>query len=374
MKIGVVCYPTYGGSGVVATELGMELANRGHDVHFVSYQPPARFSCATDKLHFHEVEISSYPVFKHPPYLLAAASKLAEVIETFELDLLHVHYAIPHAISACLAREIIGRKDLPIVTTLHGTDITVVGKEPAYFRVVQFALRDSDAVTAVSHSLAEETRKTFAHEGEVEVIHNFVDASRFRPDSPCEFRDHFASPEEKILVHISNYRPVKNAPDVVKVFASVVKTIPARLVLVGDGPELGAVRTTAKELGVLDGIRFQGETPEVARVLACADLFLLPSSKESFGLAALEAMAAGVPVVASRVGGVPEVVTHGESGMLVEVHDIESMAKAARELLGDSKRLGAMRESARRRAVEHFSPKEIIPRYEALYERLLARR
>ncbi len=372
MKIGMVCYPTYGGSGVVATELGIRLARRGHDVHFVSYEPPARFACAVEGLSFHEVETSSYPLFRHPPYLLAMASKMAEVVESEDLDILHVHYAIPHTISASLAREIMGRRDLPIVTTLHGTDITIVGREPAYFKIVQFALRGSDGVTAVSRWLAEETMRIFGHDGAIEVIPNFVDTERFRPEAAGDARGHFARPGERLLVHVSNFRPVKNAPDVVRVFARVVKDTPARLLMVGDGPEVARTRETAKELGVIDRVRFLGETPDVARVLSCADIFLLPSSHESFGLAALEAMACAVPVIATNVGGIREVVAEGETGLLFEPGDVEGMAAAASALLSDETRLGAMRKAARARAGGEFRPERVVPRYEAFYEKCLA--
>lgn len=372
MKIGMVCYPTYGGSGVVATELGAELARRGHEVHFVSYEPPARFQCCIDGLAYHEVEMSSYPLFRHPPYLLAMASKMAEVAETAGLDLFHVHYAIPHTISAGLAREILRRRDMPIVTTLHGTDITIVGRRPAYFPVVQFALRDSDGVTAVSRWLADETRAVFGHDGSIEVIPNFVDPERFRPGATGEVRERFARPDERVLVHVSNFRPVKNAPDVVRVFARVAREMPARLLMVGDGPEVARCREVAAELGVAERVKFLGETPEVARVLACADLFLLPSAHESFGLAALEAMACGVPVIGTRAGGLPEVVKDGETGHLFGPGDVDGMARAAVELLSNDSRLSPMREAARARVIERFTSGEIVPRYEAFYEKVLA--
>jgi N-acetyl-alpha-D-glucosaminyl L-malate synthase BshA len=368
----MVCYPTYGGSGVVATELGGELARRGHEVHFISYEPPARFTCCVEGLCFHEVETISYPLFKHPPYLLAMASKMAEVARAAELDLIHVHYAIPHTVSASLARDILGRRGIAIVTTLHGTDITIVGREPAYFPVVQFALRDSDGVTAVSQSLAEETRETFRHDGHIEVIPNFVDPERFSPDAGGDARERFAAPDEKVIVHVSNFRPVKNPTDVVRVFARVAAEVPARLVMVGDGPEVCRSRELASALGVGDRVRFLGETPDVARVLACADLFLLPSSQESFGLAALEAMACGVPVIATRVGGVPEVVSDGETGLLFEPGDMDAMARSAVKLLRSEQDLRRMGDAARGRVIETFTPDEIVPKYEAFYEKVLA--
>ncbi|MHC4599274.1 MAG: N-acetyl-alpha-D-glucosaminyl L-malate synthase BshA [Planctomycetota bacterium] len=371
MKIGMVCYPTYGGSGVVATELGMELGQRGHEIHFISYQPPARFDRRVENLSFHEVEMSTYPVFKHPPYLLALASKMAEVACSTGLDLFHVHYALPHTISASLARAILEKPDLPVVTTLHGTDITIIGREPAYAPVVRFALKDSDGVTAVSESLAEETRAAFGFEGEIFVIPNFVDADRFQPEAPCELKERFAPEGEKLLIHVSNFRPVKNAGNTVRILAEVAKRMNVRLLLVGDGPERSSVRALAEELGVAGRVQFLGETPEVARVLACADLFLLPSSKESFGLAALEAMAAGLPVIASRAGGIPEVVVDGVSGRLFEPHDVGSMAAASVELLADEVRMQGMAREARDRAVNRFAPERIVPEYEAVYEKML---
>ncbi len=371
MKIGVVCYPTFGGSGVVATELGLELAARGHDVHFVSYDPPARYRCPSERVTFHEVETPSYPLFRYPPYLLSMASTMADVAENEKLDLFHVHYAIPHTISACIAREILGRSGMPIVTTLHGTDITIVGRRREYFRVVKFALESSSGVTAVSRSLAEETREAFEFEGGIEVIPNFIEADRYRPEFSPDVRERFASPSEKLVVHISNFRPVKNVPDVVKVFARVSAELPARLVLVGDGPEAAACRELARELGIEERVRFLGETPDVAPLLACADLFLLPSSQESFGLAALEAMACGTPVIATDVGGIPEVVAAGETGELFKPGDIEAMSAAAASILSDGPRVERMRAASRARAVERFSAEKVVPMYEAFYEKVL---
>lgn len=371
MKIGMVCYPTFGGSGVVATEFGMALAQRGHEVHFVSYDPPARFRCCAERVAFHEVTTSSYPLFRYPPYLLAMASKLAEVTEAEDLDLIHVHYAIPHTISACLAREIIARPRMPIVTTLHGTDVTIVGREPEYFRVVQFALRDSDGVTAVSESLARDTVETFKYKGQIEVIPNFLDPEMYRPADGADLRRCMAPKGEKVLVHVSNMRPVKNAPDVVRIFARVAERMPARLVLVGDGPDLPECRRLAKELGVSDRVKYPGETPDVPRVLACADLFLLPSSQESFGLSALEAMACGVPVLATRTGGIPEVVTDGQTGLLYKVGDVESMAAGALSILGDDEKLKTMGAAARARVLAEFTTERVVPHYEQYYERML---
>ncbi|MHC5056964.1 MAG: N-acetyl-alpha-D-glucosaminyl L-malate synthase BshA [Planctomycetota bacterium] len=340
MKIGIVCYPTFGGSGVVATELGLELAARGHDVHFVSYDPPARYRCPSERVTFHEVETPSYPLFRYPPYLLSMASTMADVAENEKLDLFHVHYAIPHTISASIAREILGRSRMPIVTTLHGTDITIVGRRREYFRVVKFALEASSGVTAVSRSLAEETRETFGFDGDIEVIPNFVEPDRYRPGSSAEVRARFASPEEKLLVHVSNFRPVKNVPDVVKVFARVSAELPARLVLVGDGPEAAACRELARELGIEERVRFLGETPDVAPLLAC---------------------------------GVPEVVADEETGELFRPGDVDAMSRAAVAILSDGPRVDAMRAAARSRAVERFSAEKVVPMYEAFYERVLGR-
>ena len=374
MKIGMVCYPTFGGSGVVATELGQALAARGHEVHFASYEPPARYSGGSERVFFHQVETPSYPLFRYPPYLLSMASRMAEMAETERLDLFHVHYAIPHTISACLAREIIGRGNLPIVTTLHGTDVTIVGRQREYIRVVEFALGQSDGITAVSRSLADDTRANFSFDGDIEVVPNFVDAERYRPGIGREFRESVAEPSERILVHVSNFRPVKNVPDVVRVFARVAKETPARLLLVGDGPEQAACRELASELDVADRVRFLGETPDIAHVLACADLFLLPSSHESFGLAALEAMACGVPVIGTNVGGLPEVVGDGETGMLFEPGDVGGMSAAAAEILADDARLQAMRDAARARAVDEFASDRVVPMYEGFYEKVLGRK
>ncbi len=371
MKIGMVCYPTYGGSGVVATELGHALAARGHEVHFVSYEPPARYGDGSERVFFHQVDTPSYPLFRYPPYLLSMASRMADLAETEARDIFHVHYAIPHTISACLAREIIGREGLPIVTTLHGTDVTIVGRRREYARVVKFALARSDGVSAVSRSLADETRSLFAHEGAIDGIPNFVDTERFRPGICPGTCSRFAPEGERVLVHVSNMRPGKNAPAVVRIFARVAAATPARLLLVGDGPDAARCRELAGELGVADRVRFLGETPDIAHVLAAADLFLLPSSHESFGLAALEAMACGVPVIATNAGGMPAVVTDGRTGMLFAPGEVEAMADAARELLADEPRRKAMGAAARARAVDEFAPGRVVPMYEAFYERAL---
>jgi len=371
VKIGVVCYPTFGGSGVLATELGSALASRGHEVHFVSYEPPCRLMGFGMGVRHHEVQVSTYPLFKYPPYLLSLAGKMAQVAAAEGLDLFHVHYALPHTISACIARAVMDKKDMPILTTLHGTDITLVGSQPVFLPMVRFALRDSDGVTAVSESLAAETRKTFGFEGEIRVIPNFVDPGRFHPGACGTLRRELAGEEEKVLVHVSNFRPVKNTVEVVRIFAGVAARLPARLLMVGDGPDLPFCRDEAERLGVSDRVRFLAETPQVERYLACGDLFLLPSWKESFGLTALEALASGVPVVASRVGGLPEVVRHGETGFLADPGKREEMVDACLELLGDEEKRRAFARSAREDVLERFTPERIVPLYEKTYADLL---
>lgn len=373
MRIGVACYPTYGGSGVVATELGMELGTRGHEVHFVSYEPPARYSRSAKGVSFHEAEAAVYPVFKHPPHMLAMASKIAEVATDENLDVFHVHYAIPHTISACIARAIIGRPEMPIITTLHGTDITVVGKEPSYAPVMKFALRDSDGITTVSEWLQEETRSVFGFDGELEVIPNFIDTERFAPRADNTTRAELASDDEFIVMHISNFRPVKRTMDVVRAFARLQEALPARLVFLGGGPEAASCRKLATELGVKDRVSFLGETPDVTPLLAAADVFMLPSENESFGLAALEALACGVPVIATTTGGIPEVIDDAKTGYLFDIGDTASMANAMIELARDRAKLQKMRQDARASAAERFAVSRVVPLYEEYYERVLAR-
>ncbi len=371
MKIGVVCYPTFGGSGVLATELGASLARRGHQVHFVSYEPPCRLQGFGTGVHHHEVQVSSYPLFKYPPYLLSLAGKMAQVAAAEDLDLFHVHYALPHTISACIARAVMERREMPILTTLHGTDITLVGAQPVFMPMVRFALKDSDGVTAVSRSLAEETRKTFGFRGEIRVIPNYVDPERFRPGACGDLRKELAGPGERILVHVSNFRPVKNTVEVVRIFAGLAERIPARLLMVGDGPDLPFCRDEAERLGVAGRVSFLAETPQVERYLACGDLFLLPSWKESFGLTALEALSCGVPVVASRVGGLPEVVRHGRTGFLVEPGEKDRFLEACLELLEDEEKRRAFGARGREDVLEHFCPDRIVPLYEKAYRDLL---
>jgi L-malate glycosyltransferase len=375
MKIGITCYPTYGGSGAVATELGIQLAERGHEVHFVSYAQPFRLGHFRERVFFHEVDIDHYPLFEHPPYSLALAVAIHDTAIKHELDLMHVHYAIPHATSAWVAREMLKReKDLRIITTLHGTDITLVGQHPSFQGIIQFSLKQSDGLTAVSSYLRDETVVGFSvAPEEIEVIPNFIDTDTYRRDKePCH-RSALAHPDEKILMHVSNFRPVKRVLDVIEIFARVLPRVPSRLVMVGDGPDRPRAAARAEELGIGERVLFLGKHASVDELLACADLFLLPSESESFGLAALEALACGTPVVASRVGGIPEVVPDGEAGLLFEVGDIETMAEASAALLADVERWREMSRAARSSAVERFSSDRIVPIYESFYQEVLNR-
>lgn len=371
MNIGITCYPSHGGSGVIATELGKELARRGHRVHFISYDTPFRLREFHANIFYHEVEVPTYPLFKYPPYLLALSNKMAEVARTEKLDVLHVHYAIPHAASAFLAREMSGGA-FKVVTTLHGTDITLVGSDPSFGGVVSFCINRSDGVTAVSASLRQETLDTFAVTRDIAVIRNFVDVAEFAPRDSRELRGLWARPSERILMHLSNFRPVKGVDRVARVFAAVAREIPSRLVLVGDGPDITVVRSVARAEGVADRLIFLGSQDRVAPVLAAADLFLLPSSKESFGLAALEAMACGVPVVASNAGGIPELIEEGRTGFLFAPDDVSGMAGAAVRVLSDGDLRRKMGEQARKVAEERFATSKVVPVYEEYYRRVLA--
>jgi L-malate glycosyltransferase len=382
-KIGITCYPTYGGSGVVATELGIELAARGHEVHFITSSPPFRLNGREANIRFHEVEVYQYPLFEHPPYDLALATRMAEVAEFYQLDLLHVHYAIPHSLSALLARqmletkqEVARRRYLPFITTLHGTDITLVGLDRSYLPITQFGIEQSDGVTAISSYLRDRTREAFSIQGEIEVIRNFVNCDVYVRDDAkyAAMRPRFAGAHEKLLVHLSNFRPVKRVMDVVEVFARVAKALPARLMLIGDGPERSSAEFLAMRMGVADRIHFLGKQDNVNELLPLADLMLMPSEMESFGLAALEGMACSVPAIATRVGGVPELITEGVNGMLFPVGDVSAMAGAAIGLLGDERRLAGMALAARRTATEQFCASKVIPLYEEYYERVLTRR
>ncbi len=382
MKIGITCYPTYGGSGVVATELGIELAARGHDIHFITYSQPFRLTGREANIHFHEVAVSNYPLFEHPPYDLALATRMAEVAEFYALDLLHVHYAIPHSVSAYLAQQMIlthslaarGRY-LPFITTLHGTDITLVGLDRSYLPITRFGIEKSDGVTAISSYLRDRTYEAFDITSEIEVIRNFVNCDVYvrKPELIASMRPRFAKPEERLLVHLSNFRPVKRVTDVVEIFARVAKASPARLMLIGDGPDRSAAEYLAAKHGVQDRVHFLGKQDNVNELLPLADLMLMPSEMESFGLAALEAMACSVPTIATRVGGVPELVRDGQNGLLFPVGDIDAMSSAAIALLGDPPRLDSMAVAARKTAQDHFCASRIIPLYEQYYERVIAR-
>lgn len=377
MKIGITCYPTYGGSGVVATELGIELAARGHEIHFITYSQPFRLTGRETNIHFHEVAVSNYPLFEHPPYDLALATRMAEVAEFYALDLLHVHYAIPHSVSALLARQMLAAngRSLPFITTLHGTDITLVGLDHSYLPITRFGIVQSDGVTAISNHLRDRTREAFGVTSEIEVIQNFVNCDVYvrKPELFSTMRPRFTSPGERLLVHLSNFRPVKRVQDVIKVFARVAAAIPARLMLIGDGPERSAAEYLAVQLKIQDRIHFIGKQDNVNELLPLADLMLMPSEMESFGLAALEAMACSVPAIATRVGGVPELIDDGHNGLLFEVGDIDSMAEAAIALLNDEPRLTAMSQAARKTAQDRFCASRIIPLYEDYYERVTAR-
>jgi len=373
MKIAIACYPTYGGSGVVATELGLALAERGHEIHFLSYQPPTRLLAIGDShpnVSFHEVQVTAYPLFRYPPYDLALASRMVDVVENHGVEILHAHYAIPHAISAVLAREM-STPPVKVLTTLHGTDVTLIGQDKSYLPATRWGIRQSDGITAVSHHLRAETHKVICSECEIDVIYNFVDTNRYRPARCAETRAAMCHEGEKVLLHISNFRPVKRPEEVIRIFAAVANKMPARLLLVGEGPELPRAEALAEELGVRDRVEVLGQRSQVERILPCADALLLPSESESFGLAALEGMACGVPAVASRVGGLPEVVEDGVSGLLEDVGSEERLAERLAEVLSDPAAHEAMCIAARARAVEEFSPDRWISAYEDAYRRLI---
>ena len=373
MNIGITCYPTFGGSGAVATELGIALAERGHEVHFVSYDQPFRLAGFRERVFFHEVEMEDYPLFEHPPYALALAVALHDTARKHELDLVHMHYAIPHAASAFLAREMLKpERPLKIATTLHGTDITLVGLHPSFHAITRFSILESDGLSAVSEYLRDETVQGFSvPPHRIEVIPNFIDTDLWRPDrEPCH-RSKLAPGGEKIVMHISNFRSVKRVEDVVEIFARIRKRLAARLILVGDGPHRPRALQRAADIGVQDDVLFLGKHASVDELLPCADLFLLPSESESFGLAALEAMACGAPVVASRVGGLPEVVEDGVSGFLFEVGALDDMAEAGVRLLTDEGLHRQISQAGRRTAEEDFSATAIVPLYESFYERVL---
>ncbi len=373
MKIGIVCYPTYGGSGVVATELGKALAQRGHQVHFITYSQPARLNFFTENLFYHEVYVPEYPLFQYPPYELALASKMVDIVRHHQLDVLHVHYAIPHASAAFMAKQILRAEgiQIPVVTTLHGTDITLVGKDASYEPVVTFSINQSDGVTAVSADLREETFAFFKIEREIEVIPNFINPERFCRQNKDHFRAAIAPHGEKLLVHASNFRSVKRVADVVRIFAQVRAAMPARLLLVGDGPDRPHMERLAREMGVDTDVRFLGKLEAVEEVLSISDLFLMPSEKESFGLAALEAMACEVPVVSTNAGGIPELNLDGVTGITADVGDVDTMAAGAIHILADEN-LPRFRAAALARA-HAFSLDTIVPSYEACYVRAAER-
>jgi N-acetyl-alpha-D-glucosaminyl L-malate synthase BshA len=370
LKIGITCYPTLGGSGVVATELGKLLAERGHQIHFITHSMPFRLGQYHKNIFYHEVEVTDYHVFRYPPYDLALASKMASVAKMQKLDLLHVHYALPHAVCAYLAKQMVGNH-LKIVTTLHGTDITILAQEQSVSDLIRLAINNSDAVTAVSNDLIRQTRNLLQITRDIELAYNFVDKRVYYPRSCKEIRREFALPHEKVLMHISNFRPVKRVMDVVEIFRQVRERIPSKLILVGEGPELAKAQSSVGRLGLAEDVRFLGKQDDVAQVISMADLFLLPSEKESFGLAALEAMACGVPVIGSTAGGLPELVTHGETGYLAPIGDTRRMAQYALCLLQDAEKYQAFSQACIRRAHSEFSSETIVAKYEAIYHRVL---
>ncbi len=371
MKIGITCYPTYGGSGVVATELGKGLAKRGHQIHFISYAMPMRLDGFMNNIFYHEVEMATYPLFEFPLYTPALASKMVEVAKFEKLDLIHAHYAIPHATSAYIAKQILNDEHLRIITTLHGTDITLIGLEPSFLSVMKFSIEKSDGVTAVSRFLKEKTITNYGINKEIEVIPNFVDTELFKRMADTNLRKTIAPNGEKILIHISNFRIVKRVTDVIRIFNLVLKKIPSKLVLVGDGPDRSNCENLCRELQLGDNVKFLGKQAELVELLSAADLFLMPSQSESFGLSALEAMACEVPVISSSVGGLPELVVHGETGYIAEIGDVERMAKYATELLSNNTRREMFAKAGRKRAVENFDIDQIVGVYERHYERIL---
>jgi N-acetyl-alpha-D-glucosaminyl L-malate synthase BshA len=372
MKIGITCYPTYGGSGVVATELGKALAERGHEIHFISSSIPFRLSHVAGNIFFHEVHVQSYPLFDYPPYTLSLTSKMVDIAKHAGLDLMHVHYAIPHATSAVMARQILLTEGihLPIVTTLHGTDITLIGQDASFAPVVTWSINESDGVTAVSEYLRQETYEHFNVSNGIEVVPNFIDTARFKRQDKEHFKQALCPNGEKVIAHVSNFRPVKNAPQVVDVFHRLraEDELPVKLLLVGDGPDRVPAERRARELGVYDDIRFLGKQDPVEEILSIADVFLMPSESETFGLAALEAMACEVPVVASQAGGLPELVVDGESGFLCPIGDVDAFTRRTRQLLTDEDLHARLSEGARSRAVDTFDIDRIVPQYESYYE------
>ena len=373
MKIGIVCYPTFGGSGIVATELGMDLAERGHQVHFIATSLPARLNITKSNIFFHKVNVETYPLFdQYQPYSLALSTTIVNIAQSYGLDLMHVHYAIPHAYAAYFAKQMLREKgiDLPIVTTLHGTDITLVGNHPVYKPAVEFSINHSDKVTAVSDSLKEETLELFSIHKDIEVIPNFIDNQQFIPDENCGCRNQMAPDAEKIIIHVSNLRKVKRVQDVIQVFYRIQKEIPSKLIIIGEGPEWEKANNLIHELGIENKVKNLGKITEFQNVLCSSDLFLLPSEKESFGLAALEAMAASVPVISSNAGGIPEVNVDGQTGFVLPIGDVDGMAEKAIQLLSNPKMLYEFKKNAKMQAMK-FDEKNIIPMYEELYLSIL---
>jgi N-acetyl-alpha-D-glucosaminyl L-malate synthase BshA len=370
MRIGIVCYPTYGGSGVLATELGKALADKGHHVHFITYQQPVRLNVFSANIFYHEVSVPSYPLFDFPPYELALASTMVDVILNHDLDLLHVHYAIPHASAAYMAKQILLKKGrtIPVITTLHGTDITLVGRDKTYEPVVTFSINESDAITAVSQNLKDETYRSFDITKDIQVIENFVDNSRYAKKPIDAFRRVIAPNDEKILIHASNFRKIKKVDDVIQIFANVHKQLPAKLLLVGDGPERRTMEDLTRKLQVQDDVRFLGKQEQIEEILLISDLFILPSEYESFGLAAMEAMAASVPVISSDAGGLPEININGKTGYTAPVGDVQTMSECAIKLLSDEILLKQFRKNAKAQAMK-FDLQNIVPQYEKLYSR-----
>jgi L-malate glycosyltransferase len=374
VNVGITCYPTYGGSGIVATELGLELANRGHEVHFITYSNPIRLDPGIPRIHYHEVEVSNYPLFQYPPYCLALASRMMEVAEAYHLDLLHVHYAIPHSIAAMLAQQMIApKRRLPFITTLHGTDITLVGADPSYFPITKFSIEKSDGVTAISRDLKQHTVEVFDVASEIRVIHNFINCDLYRPVPDRSGAEAYAPPGEKLLIHVSNFRPVKRVLDCIRILAEVRRHTPAHLIMVGDGPDRGPAEHLTRELKLTAHVSFLGKQNHVERLIPLAHVLLMPSEMESFGLVALEAMACGVATVGTDVGGVPELIVNGENGYMEPVGDIVAQAARVVALLTDDALHQRITTAGRARATEHFSTEKIIPQYEQYYEDVLSR-
>ena len=371
MKIGIICYPTHGGSGVIASELALGLAKRDHEVHIVSYATPFRLSAFHQNVFIHEVQVASYPLFKFPPYALGLATKLVEVVEQYGLDLLHAHYAVPHTSSAYLAKQILRDDRLKIITTLHGTDITLVGADSSFFRVIKFNIEESDGVTAVSSYLKKRTIDDFEIRRDIDVIYNFVDTERCSCSIDSCTKEHFAPNGEKIIMHASNFRPVKRVGDVVRSFRKIRDVMPAKLLLIGEGPERLFTQQLVKELNLKEDVHFLGEQDYIENLLRCSDLFFLPSEQESFGLVALEAQSCGVPVIASDIGGIPEAVIHKETGYLLPVGDVAGMAQGAIELLTNEETYKKFSQRSRERVVRHFEMQQIITEYENYYKKIL---